>query len=70
MKSRHNGMDHHQVNAMLLGQQTGSHVYTPAFEMMPTPKLSGIASVAIIFGASVLGWAAVIGFVAMLRWAL
>lgn len=47
--------------------QEFGYAVLPAWQ--PTPKLSGIASVAIIFGASVLGWAAVIGFVAMLRWA-
>ena len=60
-------LDVHQHNSLMLMAQTGSRVYAPAFEIMPTPKLSGIVRVALILGGSIVGWAAVIGFVVLVQ---
>ena len=61
-------LDVHQHNSLMLMAQTGSRVYAPLdVEWQPARKWPAYARVALILGGSIVGWAAVIGFVVLVR---
>lgn len=61
-------LDHWQHNARLIAQQTGSRVYAPLdVEWQPARRWPAYVRVALILGGSIVGWAAVIGFVVLVQ---